>query len=137
MMDQHESELATLLLVTWFESDSVPYVRRSNRSRALKRALDYLQAYPGKVVTVEQLCHESACSASTLERAFREHFGVTPKRYLLAMRLSAVRRTLLSSVEHRSVSDVAAQWGFWHMSKFAADYKRMFGELPSATRSAS
>jgi hypothetical protein len=29
--------------------------------------------------------------------------------------------------------DVANRWGFWHMGQFAADYKRQFGELPSAT----
>ena len=32
-----------------------------------------------------------------------------------------------------SVADVAASWGFWHLSHFAADYKAMFGELPSET----
>ena len=30
-------------------------------------------------------------------------------------------------------ADIAAACGFWHMSKFAADYRRNFGELPSAT----
>jgi len=33
-----------------------------------------------------------------------------------------------------TVGDVAARWGFWHLSRFAADYSRLFGELPSATR---
>jgi AraC family ethanolamine operon transcriptional activator len=28
---------------------------------------------------------------------------------------------------------VALQWGFLHLSHFAADYKAMFGELPSET----
>jgi len=44
-----------------------------------------------------------------------------------------VRRELQT---HRrdSIGDVAARWGFWHLSRFAADYTRLFGELPSATR---
>ena len=33
-----------------------------------------------------------------------------------------------------TVQGVAARWGFWHMGAFSADYKRQFGELPSATR---
>ncbi|GHU15365.1 hypothetical protein AGMMS50225_28560 [Betaproteobacteria bacterium] len=32
-----------------------------------------------------------------------------------------------------TVGDIAARWGFWHLSHFAADYKEMFGELPSDT----
>jgi len=35
------------------------------------------------------------------------------------------------------LSDIAARWGFWHLSHFAADYKSMFGELPSETLNAA
>jgi AraC-like DNA-binding protein len=31
------------------------------------------------------------------------------------------------------ITDVAIHWGFWHMSQFAIDYQRFFGELPSQT----
>ena len=31
------------------------------------------------------------------------------------------------------VADVANEWGFWHMGGFAADYRKLFGELPSTT----
>jgi AraC family ethanolamine operon transcriptional activator len=34
---------------------------------------------------------------------------------------------------HTGVQDVAARWGFWHLGQFSLDYKRQFGELPSAT----
>jgi AraC family ethanolamine operon transcriptional activator len=50
------------------------------------------------------------------------------------MRLNRVRRELISRHEE-TVGDVAARWGFWHLSRFAADYRQHFGELPSATRS--
>jgi AraC-like DNA-binding protein len=29
------------------------------------------------------------------------------------------------------VSSIAAQYGFWHMGQFAADFKERFGVLPS------
>jgi AraC family ethanolamine operon transcriptional activator len=31
------------------------------------------------------------------------------------------------------VHEVAQRWGFWHTGEFAADYCRLFGELPSQT----
>lgn len=31
------------------------------------------------------------------------------------------------------VTDIANDWGFWHMGQFAADYRELFGELPSQT----
>jgi AraC family ethanolamine operon transcriptional activator len=45
-----------------------------------------------------------------------------------------VRRALREADPQReTVGDIAARWGFWHLSRFAADYKEMFGELPSNT----
>ena len=32
-----------------------------------------------------------------------------------------------------NVVDIANAWGFWHSGQFAADYKQLFGELPSTT----
>jgi AraC family ethanolamine operon transcriptional activator len=32
-----------------------------------------------------------------------------------------------------TIQDIASHWGFWHLSQFAQDYKKLFGELPSAT----
>ena len=43
------------------------------------------------------------------------------------------RRLLLQPGPAPSVSDIAARVGFWHFSRFAGEYARMFGELPSAT----
>ena len=32
-----------------------------------------------------------------------------------------------------TVQEIAQRWGFWHTGEFAADYRRLFGELPSQT----
>lgn len=132
-----DSDLPMQVLQAWFEAQPATYVPASNRSRVVRHAQEFIRSHPRPVLSVEELCRASACSVSTLERAFRDHFGIPPKQYLLALRLSGARRGLLASESQRMIGDIASEWGFWHMSKFSADYQRMFGELPSATRLAA
>ena len=71
-------------------------------------------------------------SDRTLHRAFVEQYGDGPKAILEIRRLNSVRRVLLAADPLRGlISRVAHEAGFWHMGKFAADYRRQFGELPS------
>ncbi len=104
-----------------------------SRSRAFCLALDYIEGHASKPPSIEQICHVSGVSWRTLNYTFRERFGLTPKQYLQAVRLKGVRRDLLRRGPESAISDVAADWGFWHMGQFAADYRRQFGELPSET----
>jgi AraC family ethanolamine operon transcriptional activator len=55
-------------------------------------------------------------------------------QYLRAIRLNSARRELRDgNPAIMQVQDIAARWGFWHLSHFASDYRTMFGELPSDT----
>lgn len=103
------------------------------RTRAIRIALDYIEAHADQPPSVEEICRASGVSWRTLDYAFRDRFGVTPKRYLQALRLHQVRREMLDADRPRPISEVAAHWGFWHMGQFAKDYRRQFGELPSGT----
>lgn len=57
---------------------------------------------------------------------------ISPVTYLRTMRLNRVRSEL-RQCPASTVGDVAARWGFWHLSRFAREYRALFGELPSAT----
>jgi AraC family ethanolamine operon transcriptional activator len=57
-------------------------------------------------------------------------FGIGPKAHLQCHLLSAVRDQLLTRSGHSLTADIANSWGFWHMGQFAADYRKLFGELP-------
>jgi AraC-like DNA-binding protein len=107
------------------------------RDRALRRALSFIEEDANSPLAVRDLCRAAGVSWRTLDYAFRAHFGVTPKAYLKAIRLNAVRRELRCAEPPPLVTDVANRWGFWHMGQFAADYRRLFGELPSQTSARS
>ena len=73
-------------------------------------------------------------SERTLHNLFRKQFGLTPKAYVKGQLLFRVHKDLWrASSSGTSVSEIANYWGFWHMGQFAADDRKMFGELPSET----
>lgn len=106
----------------------------ASHRRVVDRARAYLLSRPDEPVTIAELCRAIGVSRRKLQYCFQETLGSNPLHYLRALRLNRVRRELKSdSTKAASVQDVAARWGFWHLSHFAADYKHMFGELPSET----
>ena len=106
----------------------------SNRSRTIKTAIDYIHATANKTISIEKLCLDTGINKRTLQRAFLDQYGMTPKFYLQAQRLNNVYKTLMhSDPETTRITDIALDQGYWHMSQFAADYRRLFGELPSDT----
>lgn len=105
----------------------------ATRERIVRRAREYMQAHAEAVITVPDLCAAAHTSRRALQYAFEDLLQLSPISYLRCMRLNRVRRELLRQPAV-AVGDVAARWGFWHLSRFAADYRALFGELPSATR---
>jgi AraC family ethanolamine operon transcriptional activator len=54
-------------------------------------------------------------------------------QYVLLRQLHAVRRGLLAASEDSTVSAILVRHGIWDHGRFAARYRRHFGEAPSAT----
>jgi AraC family ethanolamine operon transcriptional activator len=105
-----------------------------NRARLVRRAEDYMQANRAEPLSVLELCRELGVSERTLHYAFQEVRGTSPMAYFRALRLNAVRQELRAAADTATVHEIAQRWGFWHTGEFAADYQRLFGELPSQTR---
>jgi AraC family ethanolamine operon transcriptional activator len=104
------------------------------RKRVVDNARAYISDNPDTPVTITDLCQATHVSRRTLQYSFESIVGISPIQYLRISRLNCVRRALLQSGGTKSVTDIASQWGFWHMSQFAKDYSTLFGERPSHTR---
>lgn len=129
-------ELVTGLMDLFSDGTEPVKARQSHLSyrKVVSRARDYVLSHPDQVISVVDLCENLHVSRRTLQNCFQKVLGVCPTTYLKALRLNAVRRTLRNRESDAiTVQDVAATWGFWHMSQFAADYRNMFSELPSET----
>lgn len=90
------------------------------------------------VPSVIGLCERLQVSRRTLQNSFRSVAETTPLNYLRSVRLNGVRRTLMSTRPcELTIGDAAAQFGFYHLSHFAAEYQELFAELPSHTARAA
>ena len=88
-----------------------------------------------RLVTVDELACALSVPRRSLHRAFVDVLGLPPAAYLRFYRLNGARREL----KHRDasgdgvVTKVATSWGFNELGRFSAQYRAMFGELPSKT----
>lgn len=106
----------------------------TTRKRIVDRACAYAMAQDESPPTILDLCRQVGASRRKLQYCFQHVIGINPDAYLRILRLNAVHRALIEVESPVRVGDLAHRWGFMHLSRFAADYRRLFGELPSATR---
>ncbi|WP_248805459.1 helix-turn-helix domain-containing protein [Pseudomonas sp. MWU13-2100] len=110
----------------------------STRSFIVEKCHRLATAEMINVPSVIELCQRLQVSRRTVQNSFRSVAETTPLNYLRSVRLNGVRRTLMSTrAADLSIGDAAAQWGFYHLSHFAAEYQELFAELPSHTARAA
>lgn len=98
-----------------------------------QKVLDHIEAFPGSQYTIGDLAVIAGVGARQLQNLFQEQFGMSPTTYIRQIRLDGVRADLQRGDEATKVSDVAFNWGFNHLGRFANHYERKFGETPSQT----
>lgn len=101
--------------------------------RDVKRAVDYIQANLEAPITIADITAVAGIPGRTLFKHFRDFKGISPMQYLRNARFDRARRALLPADPAESITDIAMEAGFLHMGRFAVDYRRRFGESPSAT----
>lgn len=115
-------------------TDALTGEEELRRVGRLAPVVHYIEANADKELTPEILARIGCMSVRTLHAAFQEQLGDSPMAYVRRVRLSRVRAELLASDPERArVIDVAMRWGFVHPSRFAQQYRKQFGEMPSVT----
>ncbi len=140
---QNDIVIARLEEAMWFAfADACPelYMEYNQAGRAgivpapVKRVVSFIQDNIQRDLTLSNLVEVSGMSARTLYSGFHEGFGIGPMAYLKQVKLNRCREDLLSADPANClVGDIAAIWGFFHLSSFAQVYRKEFGELPSET----
>jgi AraC family ethanolamine operon transcriptional activator len=104
------------------------------RRRALDRAIAFLRESDIAAVDVGDLCRAATVAPRTLEYGFGDELGLSPLKFLRLLRLHRARRELAGAQsESATVADIADRLGLFHHGRFAAEYRQLFGEMPSQT----
>lgn len=107
----------------------------SSRYQITKCAYDYINDRRAIDISISDLCRRTGVSRRTIEYSFQDCIGQSPVAFIRSIKLNEIRRALLSPENaHKSIGDIVAQWGIWHLSRFAQYYQNQFNELPSETR---
>jgi AraC family ethanolamine operon transcriptional activator len=100
----------------------------------LQRTEHFMRANLRRDIYINEMCNAAGVSERALRYAFEDMLGVSPNRYLSLLRLCTACRSLsLADASRRSVKSVALSCGLWDLSRFADNYRRVFGELPRDT----
>ncbi len=129
-----ESTILTQILMTVPSqvTTSLQFGPEAPRRSIIRQVLRHIEENPANDLTIADLVELSGLSARALQHGFREEVGVSPVTHVRNVRLDRVRRDIEISVD--PIADIAGRWRFFHLGRFAAQYRERFGELPSETR---
>jgi transcriptional regulator GlxA family with amidase domain len=93
-----------------------------------------MHAHPETPWGTAHLARATGVGARALQKAFRRSGQPPPMMYLRRLRLHKVRAELAAHCPNTlTVTTAASHWGFLHLSRFAEQYRQLFGESPSET----
>ncbi|GEM_PF-242352 len=92
-----------------------------------KACIEYVQEHLTENISIDHLAKLSCMSLSTFERKFKEHFSLTPKQYVLHMKVHEACRLLPGA---NSIARVALATGFGGQSYFTKQFRSIVGITP-------
>jgi AraC-like DNA-binding protein len=100
---------------------------------SLRRAREFLYAHAEEPLDLLQLAAAAGTGIRALQLGFRRHFGMSISEMLRDIRLAHLNIRLTAASPNESITDIAFELGFTHLSRMASAYRAKFGETPSAT----
>lgn len=93
--------------------------------------LQWIRANCKRPITLSELEQRSGYSQRSLRNAFQDRFGCAPNEWIRRERMESARRQLLDALPGESVSSIAEEHGYSHVSQFSRDFRGIFGQQPS------
>lgn len=107
--------------------------RLSTDDTAFATCLQHIEAhFCDPSLDISSVCEKGFISPSSLQRAFLQRFGVSPKQYIIKLRMNKALQLL---VENRlSVKEISFLCGFSDEKYFSRAFREKYGYPPSQLR---
>ena len=100
---------------------------------AFATCLQYVEAhFCEPTLDIGSVCDKGFISPSSLQRAFLQHFGMSPKQYIIKLRMNKALQLLIEG--KRSIREVSALCGFSDEKYFSRAFREKYGYPPSKLR---
>ena len=99
--------------------------------KEIEKACEFIRQHFNERIYLDQLCHHTGLSKSTLLRAFTKSKGIPPYRYLETIRINKAKTLLENGVQP---IEAAIQTGFSDQSHFTNYFNRFIGLSPGVYR---
>ncbi|MBK5511651.1 AraC family transcriptional regulator [Pseudomonas sp. TH15] len=132
-VQEHYAQIVGSKLISLM-STNVSRESLNSPSISFERILDYIERNLKLDLPAEQLAVQARMSPRSLYTLFQRQLGVTPMQYIRQRKLERIHTCLSDpSCPVRNLTELALDYGFLHLGRFAESYRQQFGELPSHT----
>jgi AraC-like DNA-binding protein len=112
--------------------------RRDSKPVLLRRAIAYIDENAHADIALADIAAAVYVTPRALQYMFRRHLGTTPMEYVRRVRMDLAHQDLVTNDRSTTtVSAVARRWGFSHIGRFAARYRKTYGCSPNETLDAA
>src|SRR5918992_4039442 len=100
--------------------------------QSVQRVIESIYRNIGEPITIDDMARTAMFSKFHFARIFQRTTGVSPGRFLSAVRLQEAKKLLLST--SLSVADISHQVGYSSVGTFSSRFKRSVGLSPTVYR---
>ncbi|MGY2262455.1 AraC family transcriptional regulator [Pseudomonas sp. SDO55104_S430] len=129
---QHLEQSLPLFLLSHCGAAQEPSPAPRLPARQLQKIDSCMREHLAQGISLSELAVAAGVSIRSLNTLCQREYGQSPMDRLRGLRLEAAREFLLAR-PHCSVTEVALEFGFGHVGRFANYYRQRFGELPKQT----
>lgn len=112
---------------------TVPHSDKTRRNQErIKKMLSFIQKNYGNEIKVKDIANSATISESECLRCFQATIGATPIQYVKQFRIQKAAELLMSS--DCMISEIGEQCGFYDMSYFSKEFRKIYSCTPSQYR---
>ena len=122
------------LLHFMFRSLKINFYENQGKDVHFAESISFIEENYNKKISTADISKIAAMSPRNYERVFKKKYSITPKEYIISLRLNQAKRLLKHT--HMNLTDIAEQTSFYDSASLSRSFKTKFGITPSEYRKA-